>query len=113
VGRNGEGRVVGAVGLEIHGEDGLLRSLVVDPEVRGGGLGLRLVDALEAAAADRGLTNLYLLTTTAARFFPKLGYAVGLRAEVPAAVAGSREFQALCPDSAVMLRKRLNHDGPA
>ena len=31
--------VVGAAGLEVCGEDGLLRSVVVDPAFRGSGLG--------------------------------------------------------------------------
>jgi amino-acid N-acetyltransferase len=36
--REDDGRVVGVAGLELHGEDGLLRSVAVDPDYRGQGL---------------------------------------------------------------------------
>ncbi len=40
-----DGRVVGVAGLEIHGEDGLLRSVAVDTDYRGQGLAAALVEA--------------------------------------------------------------------
>ena len=43
--REDDGRVVGVAGLEIHGEDGLLRSVAVDPDYRGQGLAASLVEA--------------------------------------------------------------------
>jgi len=49
-----EGKVVGAIGFERHGADALLRSLVVSPGLRGGGLGGRLVEQLTAAARAQG-----------------------------------------------------------
>ncbi len=102
-----DGALLGAIGLEKHGDAGLLRSLVVDARQRGRGLGAALTGALERHAREQGIGTVYLLTTTAAEFFPKLGYERCDRAGVPAAIAATEEFRSLCPDSAVCLRKRL------
>lgn len=99
--------LIGAVGLEVDGVDALLRSLVVAPDRRGEGLGLRLVDAIEAHARETGVTTLYLLTTTAADFFAARGYTVIDRTAVPEAIAQTHEFRSFCPDSATCMRKQL------
>lgn len=102
-----DGRLAGVVGLEPYGDAGLLRSLAVAPSARGRGLGGRLVDALEADARKRGLRRLYLLTTTAEAFFAHRGYTVEDRARVPEAIRGTTEFAALCPSTAVCMKKNL------
>lgn len=99
--------VKGAVGLETYGEVGLIRSLVVGSEGRGHGIGSLLVSDLEAEARDRGVRELYLLTTSAADFFRDRGYAQIDRAEVPDAIRGTRQFSSLCPGSAIVMRKVL------
>lgn len=99
--------VAGVVGLERHGEIGLLRSLVVDADARGRGLGTTLVAAVEAAARARGIRRMLLLTQTAREFFLKLGYAVIARDEAPEAVRSSEEFRSLCPTSAACMTKLL------
>ena len=91
---------VGVVGLEIYGSNALLRSLAVKPPHRSRGLGARLVDAIEAEARGRGVTALYLLTTTATTFFHRLGYAARDRTTVPPSIAATTEFSSLCPDTA-------------
>ena len=79
-----EGEVcVGVVGLEIHESNALLRSLAVEPRHRSRGLGARLVDAIETEAQARGVTAVYLLTTTATTFFERVGYTAHDRATVP------------------------------
>jgi amino-acid N-acetyltransferase len=102
---------LGGIGLEACGDAGLLRSLVVAPSALGSGLGRRLVEALVAEAVRRRLGRLYLLTETAEVFFHRLGWVVVDRASVPEAVRATREFSALCPDSATCMMRRL--DGPA
>lgn len=97
------GRVVGVAGLEVHGEDGVLRSVVVDASRRGGGLGGRLAATIIAAARQAGLRRLYLLTTTAETYFPRYGFRPIPRSEASSAVAQSVEFQEACPDSAVAM----------
>jgi amino-acid N-acetyltransferase len=102
------GRVVGAIGLERFGTSGLLRSLVVAPEMRGRGLGGVLVDAVERDARSAGLDALVLLTQTAEPFFAARGYARIERAAAPEAVKTSAEFASLCPASAVTMIKPLD-----
>lgn len=103
----GDGPVVGAVGLEPYPPAGLLRSLVVAPRHRGSGVATALVARLLEAADARGILELWLLTTTAAPFFARLGFASADRAEAPAGVRASPEFREACPDSAACLRLSL------
>ena len=103
-----EGEIqVGVVGLEICESNALLRSLAVEPRHRGRGLGKRLVDAVEMEARARGVTALYLLTTTATNFFERVGYTAHDRAAVPPAIAATTEFSSLCPDNAACLWRNL------
>lgn len=99
--------LVGVVGVEVHGEDGLLRSLVVAPTERGSGLGTRLVHEIEELARAWGVTRNYLLTTTAEDFFDRRGYEKLAREDVPAAIAATAEFAALCPADAVCMTRAL------
>lgn len=99
--------LMGVIGLESFGATALLRSLAVAEEARVQGCGKALVAALEAQAARQGVTDLYLLTNTAERFFLARGYRSIARSEAPTAIATSREFSSLCPDSAVLMIKAL------
>jgi amino-acid N-acetyltransferase len=101
------GRVIGAIGLERHGEVGLLRSLAVTPGRRRRGCGRMLVRALEEHSVATGVAELVLLTETAETFFRRLGYAVFDREKAPSAVTESAEFRTLCPSTAVCMTKRL------
>ena len=97
------GRVVGAAGLEAHGRDGVLRSVVVDPALRGSGLGGRLTEWVVGAARESGLGRLYLLTTTAEEYFPRHGFRRIQRQEASPEVQHSVEFREACPASAVAM----------
>jgi len=94
-------------GLEIRGEDALLRSVVTLPPVRTRGVGAAIVAILEVEARARGCRGLWLLTTTAAEFFAELGYGECDRAAVPPAIRTTTEFATLCPASATVMTKRL------
>jgi amino-acid N-acetyltransferase len=107
VAEDDEGRFGGAVGLEITDDAALLRSLVVDPARRGDGLGGLLVGAIEEAARSAGVSTMYLLTDTAAGFFPGLGHRQTERNAAPSGIRETSEFRELCPDSAVCFAKRL------
>jgi amino-acid N-acetyltransferase len=98
------GELVGAAGLEHYGNTGLLRSLAVLVAARGSGLGRRLVLDRLAAARTSKIERVYLLTTTAATYFEKLGFRPAARSEVPSALAASPEFASACPASAVCLQ---------
>ncbi|RZI42539.1 GNAT family N-acetyltransferase [Herbaspirillum sp. HC18] len=100
-------RIAGSVGLEIHGENALLRSLAVDTMMRGEGLGARLLELIEERAQDLGVRQLYLLTTSAATFFEHNGYDRIERAAVPETIRNTRQFTGICPSSATCLSKKL------
>jgi len=98
------GRVVAAAGVETHGGYGLLRSVVVSPDRRGSGLGERVVRDRLRWAEERELRGVVLLTTTAAGYFPRLGFVPTTRGDVPEAVRSSSEFAGVCPASAAVFR---------
>jgi amino-acid N-acetyltransferase len=98
---------VGIVGLELHGDCALLRSLAVSESVRATGIGSALVSHAEAYARSRGARAIYLLTTTAEDFFTRLGYARADRSAAPAAIQSTREFTDLCPASSAFMVKQL------
>jgi amino-acid N-acetyltransferase len=101
----------GVGGVELHGSDALLRSLAVDETLRGRGCGKALVATLEHHAREQGARRIYLLTTTAARFFEGLGYRAVARDAAPERIRATPEFSTLCPASAVFMTKYL--DSPA
>ena len=103
VAREGD-RVVGSAAIEVYPDGGLLRSVAVDAEHRGTGLGNRLTAAAIEDARRRGLPALYLLTTTAERFFPRFGFERISRDDVPPSVQASIEFRGACPASATVMR---------
>lgn len=104
VARSEEG-VAAAVGLEIFDDVALLRSLVVDPRLRGRGLGIQMTDAAEALAHRAGVESIYLLTTTAQAFFRQRGYRSVDRSETPAPIRSTTQFSALCPSTAKLMVK--------
>ncbi len=101
------GRIVGCVALEMYDDGALLRSLAVDESMRGDGLGLALTEAALQLARDRAVGPLYLLTETAAEFFPRFGFRRIPRAEVPPSVKQSVEFTTVCPETAVVMELDL------
>lgn len=107
------GKIAGAIGLEKFGSAALLRSAVVSPDYRGSGVGRRLVEHLLERAEKEGIEDLFLLTTTAENYFPRFGFARTNRLAVPAAVRASAEFQGACPDSAVVMTRRMAAAAPA
>jgi amino-acid N-acetyltransferase len=100
-----EGRAVGVVGLEVYQQSALLRSAAVEKRWRGSGVGSALIDRALAITRDRGIQDVYLLTTTAEDYFPRFGFACIARDAVPEAVQASAEFQGACPSSAVAMRR--------
>ena len=97
----------GVVGLELHGQVALLRSLAVPATERGSGLGAALVSHAEQYAARQGVDTIFLLTTTAAGFFERHGYSHVSRQTAPAAITGTSQFSDLCPSSSAFMAKSL------
>jgi N-acetylglutamate synthase-like GNAT family acetyltransferase len=101
-----DSEVIGCAALEPYEDGALLRSVAVRADARGAGVGHDLVDAALALAAELQAGSVYLLTTTAERFFPRFGFEVITRDEVPATVRQSVEFRSACPASAVVMRRQ-------
>jgi amino-acid N-acetyltransferase len=101
------GQLVGTIGLERRGDDGLLRSLAVDPYWRGRGIATALVDAIEQLARASGLHSLWLLTTTAPEYFSARGFKPAARESAPQQIRDSSEFSTLCPAKAACFSKTL------
>ena len=107
------GAIAGAIGLEKYGSVALLRSAVVAPDHRGTGVGRKLVEQLLERAKEAGVDELYLLTTTAEKYFPRFGFTRITRATVPDAVKASAEFRGACPDTAVVMSRPLGEKARA
>jgi amino-acid N-acetyltransferase len=100
-----DGRVVGTAALEVYADGALLRSVAVVQELQGHGVGHRLTDAAIRLAQDLHSPAIYLLTTTAERFFPRFGFERIERTAVPRIVQSSVEFTSACPSTATVMGK--------
>jgi len=101
---DGEGKAVGAIGLEQYADGtGLLRSAVVDSSLRNSGIGSRLYEELIKGARQAGTKRIILLTTTAEKYFARKGFKSIPRASVTGPVTTSAEFVGACPETAVCM----------
>lgn len=94
------GDILGTVALEVHGGAALLRSLAAREDWRSRGLGSELFEFAMARARELGVGAVGLLTTTAAPFFARRGFAAVGWDDMPASLRASAEFQGACPSTA-------------
>jgi len=89
-----DGKIVGFANYVLHpytwaiGDQCLLHDLYVDPEIRGGGVGEKLIRFLQHRGAERGWTRVYWLThetnTRARRLYDRFSPASGfIRYTIP------------------------------
>ena len=102
-----ENQNIGIIGFEKYGKSGLLRSFVIEEQYRSKGIGAQVLSDFEKLVSELGITELYLLTTTADVFFTRNGFEVFDRNAVPQLIANTTEFDSICPASAVCMRKIL------
>jgi N-acetylglutamate synthase-like GNAT family acetyltransferase/thioredoxin reductase len=95
--------IVGCAGAETYGDVALLRSVAVAPGLQRQGIGKQLVSLVLQEAKRRNFKRIYLLTTTAREYFAGYGFEPVDRAEAPAALRKSVEFQGACPASADLM----------
>ncbi|GAB2595376.1 arsenic resistance N-acetyltransferase ArsN2 [Spirosoma areae] len=100
-------RIIGSVGIEVYGNVGLLRSVCVDADVRNQDIARQLCDVARQEAHRQGIHELYLLTTTADRYFERLGFERISRTTVPDTLQQTSQFSSLCPSSAIVMKKTL------
>jgi amino-acid N-acetyltransferase len=85
--QNGAENLLGCVALEPYGADlAEIRSLAVDPETRGRGLGTQLLEAALAAARRRKIARVFAVTH-APEFFARQGFAISSRRALPEKLA--------------------------
>ncbi|MCZ6706157.1 MAG: GNAT family N-acetyltransferase [Bacteroidetes bacterium] len=102
-----EHQIVATAALEIYNDSALLRSVAVDPDVRGTGVGKRITMEAINLAQRLEIDRLFLLTDTAGEFFPKFGFRVVSRLVIPDLVKSSIEFTSMCADTALAMELRL------
>lgn len=101
------GKVVGFGGYEIFGTDVLIRSVVILPIGRRQGLGRNVVPLLLHRAFAQGARRAWLLTTSAAEFFTKIGFKPVERDAAPPSILATRQATSLCPSDAHLLSRQI------
>jgi arsenate reductase len=101
------GSLAGSAGLELFGKQALVRSISVVPSQQHSGIGSLIIKELEDIARQKSIAELYLLTTTADKFFAGHGYSVVNRNDLPESIRQTPEFTSVCPSSAIAMRKQL------
>lgn len=104
---NKDHEVFGAIGLEIYGYYGLLRSMVVHPDFRNNGMASALVDQIMQTAEGSGLQEVFLLTSTAEKYFLRKGFQFMSRENCPLEIKQSREYSSICPVSSFLMSKKI------
>jgi N-acetylglutamate synthase-like GNAT family acetyltransferase len=108
VARDESSRLVATIGLERHGQIGLLRSAAVAPEFQGCGIGSRLTEQLLERATNDGVERVVLLTNTAREFFAKrFGFCETSRSKYDPELAASSEWNLPRCSSAVCMSLNL------
>jgi amino-acid N-acetyltransferase len=102
-----EGKMIGTSGLDIFDDCALLRSVCVVKEAQGKGYGKFLNEEIEHFAKARGINCIYLITTTAEKFFSHQGYSTIDRTTAPESIKQTEQFLGLCPSSAIVMKKRI------
>ena len=103
---NDQNTTIGAIGLEIYGNYGLLRSMVVDKNYRNKGIANLLVEQIMEISKGLDLHEVYLLTTTADKYFLRKGFEVKKRENCPVKIKESKEFSSICPASSVLMSRK-------
>jgi len=100
-----ENELIAIYGFELFGQNGILRSVAVADEYKGAGIGTQIMKQVERDVKELELRNLFLLTTTAKKFFEKFGFSIIERETAPVVLQQSYEFLTFCPDTAIVMSK--------
>jgi amino-acid N-acetyltransferase len=102
-----DGGLVGVAGLEVYGNQGLLRSVAVIKSKHNQNYGTALSSYVIGEAKKSQIQDLFLLTTTAPAFFKKLGFKEESREKATGNILNSVEFKSACPKTAILMRLTL------
>ena len=95
--------IVGAIGLEVYYDTGLLRSAVVTTEQQNQGIGTLLYQREIDQARNLGIRRLLLLTNTAENYFSRKGFTRIDQNTVAGPIMQSVEFSGACPSHAACM----------
>jgi amino-acid N-acetyltransferase len=100
-------QILGSVGMEWMGKIGLLRSVAVADTHRNQKLGQQLFEAVLKNARSKQVQEVFLITDSAEQYFRKYGFSPVDRQNTPEAITQTKQFSALCPSSAVVMKLEL------
>jgi arsenate reductase len=106
------GTLIACAGIELHKNDGLLRSVAVAQEHRGNGHGAAVVKAALILARLKKLRSLYLITENAKIFFEQQGFKPMERTHLPVSIANSKQAAGECGTQAQVLYRALPETPP-
>ena len=95
--------IAGVGAFETCGNLGLLRSFAVRQSHKNQGIAEQIFNLVKTKAKDSGINRFYLLTTTASQYFKRLGFTSCNRDDVPSSIKATKQFNELCPSSAVVM----------
>jgi len=98
--------LAGMVGLEIYDDVALLRSLAVSTN-KSTGIGSILLEYIDSFAKNNNINTIFLLTTTADKYFLKKGFVVESKTQAPKVIQQTNEFKSICPTSAIFMKKEI------
>lgn len=99
--------LIGIIGLEKYGNIALLRSMVTDEKYRGQGYGKILFEEIIKYSKNNCVSELFLLTCSADKYFEKLGFAYIKREKLPREIKQTKQFTQLCPCSAICMALKI------
>jgi amino-acid N-acetyltransferase len=102
-------KIVGVIGVEVYGREGLLRSLCVDKAYRGQGIAKMLYAKIVAYARTRKIDRLYLFTMYAEKFASKLGFRKIEKKRIPKSIRSTWQFRGSRRYPVVCMMKRIIH----
>ena len=101
--------IVAVGGLEVCGTFGLVRSIAVAPSHRSSGLAKQVIRFIEDRALSLNINQIYLLTESATEYFHRQGFTVLERSDIPDPIRQTRQYTELCPASAQVMFRKLDH----
>lgn len=99
--------IAAVIGMEIRGDSGLLRSLVVRLRDRKKCFGVRMTAVIIDLARAQGVRTIYLLTETAERFFERAGFVAARREDIPTPLMQSSALDKVCPEGSAIMKKMI------
>lgn len=102
------GEVLAYAGVEIHGQEALLRSLAVQPMARRRNIGRNVVALLLRRALEQGARRAWLLTEPTGGFFQKIGFRPLGRESAPHEIQATVQMRTQCPASAALYTRQIS-----